>query len=363
MSMRPAEPEHPRQSLRNLKGEIDFRAKLARQHVRGEIVLPDYYAKEEHDRILLERVKATGEKMTELASLGVQFSPFLELGAERGQRSLVLTNDFRAVGVAADISYHQLGTLDHFSRLFRREKLPTRICCDANHLPFRSNSFPFIFCYGFLHHFPSLEPVMGEIYRVLGDGHLYFDEEPFKRVLRVRLYRQKDSIYSQATLKKSKYRRLIESFISEPSSDEVEHGIIENEGIALPEWRSALSRFHERDVELVSLANVRSKLGDRLRVNNAANLLLGGKISGLCRKRTRAQRPSTDILDLLACPDCTARNSKDLVESPPLVRLAGGFRCPQCGADYPEREGIILLLPRTELEELYPALVTPGGRA
>lgn len=363
MSMRPTEPEHPRQSLRNLKGEIDFRAKLARQHVRGEIVLPDYYAKEEHDRILLERVKATGEKMTELAHLGVQFSPFLELGAERGQRSLVLTNDFRASGVAADISYHQLGTLDHFSRLFRREKLPTRICCDANHLPFKNNSFPFIFCYGFLHHFPSLGPVMSEIYRVLGDGHFYFDEEPFKRVLKVRLYRQKDKIYSQATLNRHKYRRLIDSFVSDESSDEVEHGIIENADISLAEWRSALSRFHERDVELVSIANVRSKLGDRLRLNNVGNLLLGGKISGLCRKRARAERPSTDILGLLACPDCTSRNSRDVVERPALVKLAGGFRCSRCGANYPEREGILFLLPRAELEELYPALVTPGGRA
>lgn len=363
MSMRPTEPERPRQSLRNLKGEIDFRAKLARQHVDGEIVLPDYYAKEEHDRILLERVKATGERMTELADLGVQFSPFLELGAERGQRSLVLTNDFRASGVAADISYHQLGTLDHFSQLFRREKLPTRICCDANHLPFRSNSFPFIFCYGFLHHFPSIEPVMAEIYRVLGDGHFFFDEEPFKRVLRVRLYRQKDSIYSQATLQKSKYRRLIESFISEASSDEVQHGVIENEGIALSEWRSALSRFDERDVELVSLANVRSKIGDRLRLNNVANLLLGGTISGLCRKRTGEQTPWSDVFDLLACPDCTSRNSQDPGESPPLLRFPGGFRCSRCGANYPERDGIILLLPRAELEELYPALVTPGDRA
>jgi hypothetical protein len=44
-----------RQSLANLRGEIDFRAKLSRQHVTGEVLLPDYYKKAEHDSILDER--------------------------------------------------------------------------------------------------------------------------------------------------------------------------------------------------------------------------------------------------------------------------------------------------------------------
>jgi hypothetical protein len=122
-----------------LKGEIEFRAKLSIQHVSGEVLLPDYYGKEEHDRILLDRVDATHKKMKELADIGINFSPFLELGAERGQRSLVLMNDFGANGVAIDISYHQLRAMEHFSNLFKREKLPVRICCDANHLPFKSN--------------------------------------------------------------------------------------------------------------------------------------------------------------------------------------------------------------------------------
>jgi hypothetical protein len=57
-----------RQTMDNLKGEIEFRAKLALQHVSGEVLLSDYY-----------------KKMTELAGLGINFSPFLELGAERGK--------------------------------------------------------------------------------------------------------------------------------------------------------------------------------------------------------------------------------------------------------------------------------------
>jgi SAM-dependent methyltransferase/uncharacterized protein YbaR (Trm112 family) len=347
-----------------LKGEIEFRAKLARQHTTGEVVLPDYYDKEEHDRILLERVNATSETMTELARLGLQFSPFLELGAERGQRSLVVANDCAATGVAADLSFEQLRTMAHFSQLFGREKLPLRVCCDANHLPFKDNVFAFVFCYGFLHHFPSLEPVIREIHRVLGEGHFYFDEEPFKRVLKVRLYRQRHTIYSRTTLRKSRYRRLAESFISEPSSDEVEHGIIENEDISLREWARALEVFDERDVKLASIANARSKLGDRLRLENLANLLLGGTISGVCRKRTAVKRPPPrDLSELFACPDCISRGQIDGADRPALVRQGGGFRCGQCGSTYPERDGVIFLLPNAELNELYPDLSSSGERA
>jgi hypothetical protein len=74
---------------------------------------------------------------------------------------------------------------------------------------------------------------MNEIYRVLSDGYFYFEEEPFKRVLKLILYRQKSKIYSERALRKNKYVSLIESFISEAPSDEAEHGIVENNNISL----------------------------------------------------------------------------------------------------------------------------------
>jgi hypothetical protein len=40
------------QTLDNLRGEIEFRRKLAEQHVNGQMLLPDYYGKDVHDLIL-----------------------------------------------------------------------------------------------------------------------------------------------------------------------------------------------------------------------------------------------------------------------------------------------------------------------
>jgi SAM-dependent methyltransferase len=350
-------PSDPRQTIDNLKGEIAFRAKLAVQHVSGEVLLPDYYRKADHDRILEDRVEATHRKMHELAALGIRLSPFLELGAERGQRALVLTNDFGATGIAVDISYHQLKSMEHFAKLFNRPKLPMRICCDANHLPFKSNSFPFIFCYEFLHHFPSLGPIVKEIHRVAAGGHFYFDEEPFRRVFKLALYRQRNKIYSENALRRHKYLRLIESFISDSPCDEVEHGLIENEQLSLSEWLSALSIFEQREVDLVSLDRLRSKLGRRLRLNNVLNYLLGGSIAGLCRKvHAPAKDSPVELRDTLTCPGCLGRKNADGRDEPSLVEVPNGYRCSGCGFTYPCRDGIIFLLPPAELQQLYPQL-------
>ena len=343
------------QTIDNLKGEIEFRAKLALQHVSGEVLLPDYYKKDEHDRILWERVETTRKKMTELSGLGINFSPFLELGAERGQRSLVLANDFGANGVAIDISYHQLKTMEHFSQLFKMEKLPLRICCNANHLPFKSNSFPFIFCYEFLHHFPSLQPVMKEVHRVSSDGYFYFDEEPFKRVMKLAFYRQKAKIYSESTLRKNKYVSLIESFISDVPCDEVEYGIVENDNISLREWMTDLSIFDQYEVELSSINKLKSKLDGRLRLSNIVNYLLGGTIAGLCRKRLHLPNNGpADLSDVLGCPNCRTTANNGSSDRPPLSKCSNGFQCSQCDVYYPSKEGVIFLLPRAELKQLYP---------
>jgi SAM-dependent methyltransferase len=352
----PGDNRELRQTIDNLKGEIAFRAKLALQHVSGEVLLPDYYRKGDHDRILQGRVEATRRKMQELAALDIPLSPFLELGAERGQRSLVLTNDFGATGVAVDISFHQLRSMEHFARLFERPRLPLRVCCDANQLPFKSNSFPFVFCYEFLHHFPALGPIVREIHRVAAAGWFYFDEEPFRRAAKVALYRQRSKIYSQDTMRKHPYLRLLESFFSEPRCDEVEHGVLENEELSLAEWQSALSVFEQRDIDLVSLDRLRSKLGPRIRVGNFLNYFLGGSIGGLCRKLGGPRKDvPVNLREMLACPDCLAGGPTGRAEEASLFEVPAGYRCLQCGFTYPCSEGVVFLLPSAKLQQLYPA--------
>jgi SAM-dependent methyltransferase/uncharacterized protein YbaR (Trm112 family) len=344
-----------KQTIQNLKGEVEFREILSRQHVLGENILPDYYQKEQHDQILLQRIKDTRETMEEFKQRGVRISPFLELGAERGQRSLVLANDFNADGIAIDISYHQLKTMDHFSKLFHKEKLPIRICCDANHLPFKSDSFPFVFCYEFLHHFPALKTVTDEIFRVLSHGYFYFDEEPFKRWLKVKLYRQNAKIYSEGARRKNKYLALLESFISDAPCDETEYGIVENNNITLEEWLRALSTFEEHDLEVVSVYNLSSRINHKLRLQNIPNYLLGGQITGFCRKNSYNSEYVTNTLyDRLGCPDCKIPTIDKKFDRPSLINYVDSFKCSQCGCIYPIRDNIIFLLPRDELQQLYP---------
>ena len=176
-----------------------------------------------------------------------------------------------------------------------------------------------------------------------------------KRTFKLRLYRQKRKVYAEDTLQKNRYLRLIESFISEAPCDEVEHGIIENNSIALSEWMTALSVFGGADVDLMSIYNLASKLGRHLNWRNIPNLLIGGTIAGLCKKVTGPESPaSVNIMDLLACPDCQIASTHATFDRPPLTEESHGYRCSLCGVVYPVKDGVIFLLPHEELEELYP---------
>jgi SAM-dependent methyltransferase len=340
------------QTLSNLRGEIEFRRKLAEQHVTGRMLLPDYYGKDAHDAILRERMATTARELGALQGRGVRLAPFLELGAERGQRSLVLVNDLGAEGIAADISFDQLQTAEHFARLFGKPKLPLRVCCDVNHLPLRSHAFPFVFCYEFLHHFPELTPVVREIRRVLAGGHFFFNEEPYHRPKLV-LYRQRQKVYAGSVLQRNKALRLLAKFFTEERCDEREHGIVENHDIPLRAWLAACRVFDGSDLTAASLeGRIRSHLGDRLGPRNLLNLLLGGGVSGLCTKHpSTAEPPVLQPMDALLCPDCLTKTQAEH----PVQPDAGRLRCAVCDASFPQVEGVYFLLPTALFRELYPA--------
>ena len=341
-----------RQTITSQRGEIEFRRKLSVQHVTGETLLSEYYGKTVHDEILFERMQKTERDLRKLEGKET-LSPFIELGAERCQRSLVLTNDFNASGFAVDISFHQLRTAAHFARKFNKPKLPFRVCCDINNLPFRSGAVPFVFCYEFLHHFPSPKPIIEQAHRVLANGVFVFNEEPFRRPKLV-LFRQSEKLYAEGNLRKSKTRRFIESFFTEELCDEREHGIIENDDISLEHWNESLAVFESREVVAYSLGDrLRSRLDRGVSIKNIANLLMGGGIRGICRKQQEGAKQVSNLLELLACPDCLEAKGA-LTDPPPLTNQNSKLHCSVCQSEFPIVDDIPILLPTRLRRELYP---------
>ena len=140
------------QTLQNKKGEIDFRKKLAEQIQTNSTCITGQPTQEEYISILKQRVDDTRSIFKKLQEKGIPLSPFLEIGAERGQRSMLLVNELNASGFMSDISYESLESAHLFKKPFRFKKMPTPICCDAYNLPFKTGSIPFIFCFQTLHH-------------------------------------------------------------------------------------------------------------------------------------------------------------------------------------------------------------------
>jgi SAM-dependent methyltransferase len=202
------------QQIESQQGEIAFRKKLAQQQVEGLNVFTDEYDPKVIETILHERMAKTLEQISALKEKGVTLSPYVEIGAERCQRSLVMENEIGAAGAAVDISFGMLKSCDYYRKLFNKNKTPLRICCDANNLPFASGSIPFVFCYETLHHFPDPTPIIKEIYRItFHGGYFFFDEEPYKRVLHLNLYKGK-KIYSRESLNANKTRKIVDHFFA-----------------------------------------------------------------------------------------------------------------------------------------------------
>lgn len=336
-----------------MKSEILFREKLAAQHVSGEVMVPGYIEKVDHDALMHERVRTTGTAMKNLQDQGVSLSPFIEAGAERGQRALVLANDFNAEGFALDLSFAQLKTLDYWMEFFNKPRGPVRVVCDVYKLPFQANSIDFSFCYQFLHHFPSPKPVIEEIYRVMAGGYFFFDEEPYKRFT-LGLYRRK---VGNTPGKIKQYLRYMESFIAHQYETEEEYGIIENDDIPLDHWLEAVDIFPHRKIFLQSANLLHSEIAKVSNMKIRLHRMMGGGISALLKKESeipRAAFGADDLYGLLGCPECELDNKEGERDRAPLVKLQDYFTCDKCHWKYPMVENVIFLLPKEEMNALYP---------
>lgn len=164
--------------FRQLRGEVNFR----RFHALG----PDART-QDYMQLCYEQRRGL---FRDLALQGPPLSPYLEIGAETGANSLILSNDLQADGIALDISRDALAAMPAYAALMKLHRLPKRVCADAHRLPLRNNSLPLVIVWGTLHHFRDPEPVLAEIRRVLAPGGLLVvGDEPVRRLLSLHLAR------------------------------------------------------------------------------------------------------------------------------------------------------------------------------
>ena len=333
-------------------GEIKFRRKLYQQQVEGQAIFDDEFDAEGIEALLIDRMEETFDNMTSLRKNDVVISPYIEIGAERCQRALVMENDLGAVGAAVDISYEMLKSCEYYKKIFNKEKIPLRICCDANNLPFMTGSIPFVFCYATIHHFPDPIPVIRNVHRVLSPGgHFFFSGESYKRILHINLYEGKSYAESRGS---SKLRKVIDYFLSDDrQGNEIQHGIIENEEISIGRWKQALCLFEEKQAELRSLKYFKSDLyGPRYRIDFLLTYLLGGLISGICRKSGVSRLDTKPIQDILICPSCFEIECES-----ELAQDKHGFFCVRCGDKYPIINDVVFLISPVKIRKLYPNII------
>jgi SAM-dependent methyltransferase/uncharacterized protein YbaR (Trm112 family) len=346
------------QDLRNKAGEISFRARLFEQQVHGTKMIAGELSSDEMLAVVRQRMEVTRRDFTELAQAGLLQGPFLELGAERCQRSLVAANDFRLEGYAADLSFESLSYASFLAEQENISRIPQRLCCDAYKLPLADNSISFAFCYQTLHHFPDPTPIFQELYRVLKPGAaLYVNEEPIRRLWKVNLWKRRVA----PRAKENKYLRFAKDylldFVSDPHVNEVDYGICENDEISLQQWDSAMGNASQKRVRLrvLPLAKPLSRVehdASRWGVRSWLCNGLGGVLTAIIIPKPAAPT-AIHTGEPVCCPACGGAFS----------HKSSALLCSACRTEYPVRDNIFMLLPPDELRKLYPTVVPPTNEA
>lgn len=329
-------------------GEVRFRRQLVKQHSGPQTFFPSEPTHKEIINIIEERIKTTKKAFRDLQKKDILLNPFLEIGAERGQRAMVLTNDFNAQGYACDLSFESLSSAKQYAKIFKFKNLPSFICADAYRLPFANESFPFVFCFETLHHFPNPAPILKEIYRVLKPGGVfYFAEEPVKQTFNLSLWRRGYHLnWIEEFLRSIKL--LI--FLSKIGKAETTNGVLEEE-FSLSTWKKSLSFFEEVSLEVSPIFyGPKSPLvlkdgqwsGPSI-LNQFYVALQGGGLSGICFKKPNDHLSFFQSRIALMCPDCHTK----------LNHFSIDLNCPKCHRQFTKKDGVFLLLPKNLQKKLY----------
>jgi len=331
-------------------GEVKFRQKVIEQLKGKKVYFPHYLKSTEISDYLKKKSANSWLVFQKLKKEKIPLSPFLDIGAGQCARTALLTSRLNCRGFSLDISAESLQTAPIFCQKLELAKLPLRICADATRLPFADNSFPFVFTFETLHHFPDPEPVVKEAYRVLAPGgFFYIGEEPVKRLVHFSLWRRDG--YHLRWWEKILKALVILHFISAPGKSEVAAGILE-ETFSLPTWEKALDIFEEIKVEVIPFPFgpkstitkragknwLKPKLLTKLLVNFA-----GGGLNILGRKKGKINQGQKELTSLPVCPDCQRQ----------LAKKDEFFICP-VNHRYPIKNGIWYLLPERLMKKLYP---------
>lgn len=335
-------------------GEIKFRAKISDQHLG----IANYFANEpqrqEFVKIFSPKLKETEKLFRSLAKKGVPLSPYLEIGSEHALRPSLLENKFNSHGIASDISIYSLAKAKKYAKLFNFKKVPKIVACDAYNLPFKSKSFPLIFIYETLHHFPDPRPVLEEIRRVLAPGGIcIIGGDPIKQHLQIKLWRRPNKLrFWEKLLKIS----LVLPFISQIGKTETQYGIIET-SFDLKTWQKALSIFAQVEARLNSypfgflqtikkgpsgswtLPSIKTRL---------ALAIFGGGLEAICQKvgREPQKSPKSQLEELLICPNCLKNYQKEI-----SLSKNNKIYCPNCSYVYQRKNRVLILLEK-RLEKL-----------
>src|SRR5216683_2440133 len=289
-----------------------------------------------------------------------KMSPFLEIGANAGHTSYMLTNDFGADGFALDISSDALRYGITLMDRWGLSRAPVRMAGDAINLPFKDGSLRMVLTFQTLSQFMKMEKVFEEVKRVLAPGGIFlFAEEPVLRLLSLRLYR-----LPYYNLMKPWERKLYDwgllGYLAKDvigADQEESFGIRQNHSMYLSDWHRLISKyFVDQEYELFVPERgwgerVVKRLAIRLDPHRSvwrASRLLGGTLAAVCRKagdRAEGAGSSDRFEALLRCPDCRSDLARDDSDT---------LRCPACGYHAPNQGGVYNLLRSDDRAELYP---------